>query len=162
VSPSIYSCLFQSTPPERGATPLKASRHILSSVSIHAPREGSDHRFLGWPQCFACFNPRPPRGERLEITETTCDSEGVSIHAPREGSDAGSFACHVILSSFNPRPPRGERPGISQYRSVQNMFQSTPPERGATCTNTRSNQRKNVSIHAPREGSDGDIAIDRR
>ena len=57
--------LFQSTLPARGATTLPSGLLIVRSISIHAPREGSD-----------VIDVRPgliaPR---------------ISIHAPREGSD---------------------------------------------------------------------------
>ena len=61
---------FQSTPPARGAT------------NHHLPRWGYD-------DSGACFNPRPPRGER----RTSWINFG---YDPERG--------------FNPRPPRGERP----------------------------------------------------
>ena len=56
--------------------------------------------------------------------------------------------------SFNPRPPCGER----RFRLVANptvkKFQSTPPVWGATCLNKCATPRREVSIHAPRVGSD--------
>ena len=56
------------------------------SISIHAPREGSDAQLGAASHSRPYFYPRSPRGERpwggrppwLEI---------ISIHAPREGSD---------------------------------------------------------------------------
>ena len=60
------SSLFQSTPPARGAT-LQSRRYI------------GDH---------ADFNPRPPRGGRLEYSDHYRFLEDISIHAPREGGDS--------------------------------------------------------------------------
>jgi len=57
---------FQSTLPARGATVEIQTLLEKEFVSIHAPREGSDH---------PCH-----KGENNHIK--------VSIHAPREGSDA--------------------------------------------------------------------------
>ncbi len=57
-----------------------------SSVSIHAPRVGSDK---------AGRRPDPARA--------------VSIHAPRVGSDAVKACRHCPLLGFNPRSPCGER-----------------------------------------------------
>ena len=58
---------------------------------------------------------------------------------------------------FNPRPPRGGR-RICSARWTPNLpFQSTPPARGATASPSfipPTNGR--ISIHAPREGGDGD------
>ena len=57
---------FQSTLPVRGATGLVIERFPAQSISIHAPREGSDFR-LHPAFCTGLFL--------------------ISIHAPREGSD---------------------------------------------------------------------------
>ena len=56
--------LFLSTLPARGATASHSMLDLISSISIHAPREGSDHgpRFL--PASHSYFYPRSPRGER--------------------------------------------------------------------------------------------------
>ena len=41
----------------------------------------------------------------------------------------------------------------------ERLFQSTPPARGATFTSDHTeNKRKNISIHAPREGGDVTVA----
>ena len=57
-------CLFQSTPPARGATPPKPGECNGFIISIHAPREGGD------------FD-----------KEQMNDVQRISIHAPREGGD---------------------------------------------------------------------------
>ena len=195
--------VFQSTPPERGATQKVDTRRGGPGVSIHAPREGSDHQHLSQPQESYCFNPRPPRGERPKYGEewelskrfqstppergATCipirtlrrprrfnprpprgerqarEGQGynvarVSIHAPREGSDAVCIPPYSWIHSFNPRPPRGERPHSSQSSLYGTKFQSTPPERGATYAQIIRVRGAQVSIHAPREGSDDKIA----
>ena len=100
------------------------------------------------------FNPRPPRGGRLEksadphihlpfqstppargATYPPTDSrycEVISIHAPREGGDARR----------------------ARHTANNNKFQSTPPARGATRTNYHPHNENSISIHAPREGGD--------
>ena len=55
---------------------------ITSSISIHAPREGSDIGKL--------------------VTDTT---DFISIHAPREGSDRRPGAKLKNERNFNPRSP---------------------------------------------------------
>ena len=55
---------FQSTLPARGATGVTTTQEMLESISIHAPRTGSD-------------------AEKISIAP----SIRISIHAPRTGSD---------------------------------------------------------------------------
>ena len=78
----------------------------------------------------------------------------ISIHAPREGSDKGLSTSAVWPSNFYPRSPRGERPAETNVITTAQIFLSTLPARGATrpvCICLSSIQ---ISIHAPREGSD--------
>ena len=84
---------------------------MVSTISIHAPREGGDNlsnaisrksaRFQSTPPARgatfdhlngsnrnADFNPRPPRGGR-RLAQQECEAvEAISIHAPREGGDS--------------------------------------------------------------------------
>ena len=154
----VPSVEFQSTPPARRA------RRVPTAVSIHAPRAEGDSgspQFQSTPparratdrcagrQSLEGFNPRPPRGGRLENEVAELSRDGVSIHAPRaEGVGQEDTASTVsefqstpparratsgsTLAGFNPRPPRGGR--LSRDRSV------------AACTR--------VSIHAPRAEGD--------
>ena len=80
----------------------------------------------------ADFNPRSPRGERL-----------------LRGNDL------LLLDYFNPRSPRGERRCCTAQRGIDSVFQSTLPARGATSLRPYFNFFVWISIHAPREGSDG-------
>ena len=84
--------LFQSTPPARGATP-------------------DDKRIPSRP---THFNPRPPRGGRLNNNTIAMTKLYISIHAPREGGDA------LCMAQTLPKM----------------IFQSTPPARGATNTSS--------------------------
>ena len=128
---SMVNVTFQSTLPARGATPEEIASNIIKIISIHAPREGSDQIartarptvrisihapregsdfFYFLSQLVDIhFNPRSPRGERLETLicfkldfrfQSTLPARGatrflhwssslslISIHAPREGSD---------------------------------------------------------------------------
>ena len=59
----------------------------ISTISIHAPRTGSD----------VC-DIRPIRANKR-----------ISIHAPRTGSDTPSLAHVGAILNFNPRSPHGER-----------------------------------------------------
>ena len=81
----------------------------LGDISIHAPREGSDTEMEEADHDKTYFYPRSPRGERQVAGLLNGATPEISIHAPREGSDeplaSGSRSGHY----FYPRSPRGER-----------------------------------------------------
>mgnify|MGYP007067778409 FL=1 len=105
---------FQSTLPARGATAPYITNGRAFSISIHAPRTGSDMDFqrqlvaaifqstlpargatrsplpaISLPED---FNPRSPHGERrIRPPPPTC-KKTISIHAPRTGSDKPSVS----------------------------------------------------------------------
>ena len=80
-------------------------------ISIHALREEGDLLLLlPLHPKYCYFNPRPPRGGRLQC----------GLPAP------GSAA------NFNPRPPRGGRPAFFNGEGRHDVFQSTPSARRAT------------------------------
>ncbi len=129
----LYRKIFQSTPPERGATP---------SDLISLPM-----------RCY--FNPRPPSGERPDMPGIGTPLVSISIHAPRAGSDLSESMTSLLFTDFNPRPPSGERLWDIWRFYCFVEFQSTPPERGATgYTGGYYPYQIPISIHAPRAGSD--------
>ncbi len=123
---------FQSTLPARGATISQVVTYKRYAISIHAPREGSDHILPQCPRATNHFNPRSPRGERPAMWAQTDRVKGISIHAPREGSDAEK-RCKDTLRAISIHAPRegsdGSGTGLQYCLSA-------------------------ISIHAPREGSD--------
>ena len=81
-------------------------------ISIHAPRVGSDDLHHRHAEIYLHFNPRSPRGERLQLSR-----------------------CSGVFLYFNPRSPRGERPtGGGFLHKLRSGFQSTLPAWGATRT----------------------------
>ena len=106
---------------------------IFSSaeISIHAPRTGSDTKFQNMPKIATDFNPRSPHGERRRIRQLC------------------SKCCY-----FNPRSPHGERRAPCPFALHFWKFQSTLPARGATTKSLLSINPNQISIHAPRTGSD--------
>ena len=102
------------------------------TISIHAPRTGSDNQAPGAPRRNGDFNPRSPHGERQQSRQRPAsrqqfqstlpargatagsagggDSTPISIHAPRTGSDDGRRRTSAATKDFNPRSPHGERP----------------------------------------------------
>ena len=147
---------FQSTLPARGATSstfadLLGSAHFnprsphgerragesrlrrADSISIHAPRTGSDRSGAGRTAVHLPISIHAPRTGSDIINNSTFETIKISIHAPRTGSDRESPAHGAGLHYFNPRSPHGERPRISCTRCGTTLFQSTLPARGATC-----------------------------
>ena len=147
-------------------------------ISIHAPREGSDRRVVKNPQAGADFYPRSPRGERPAYSITMSALSLISIHAPREGSDSARRWSHQSLPISIHAPREGsDQPTFVSFFIIS-PFLSTLPARGATCRDRiplrscgyfypRSPRGERprkpdgeggytvISIHAPREGSDG-------
>ena len=119
------------------------------TISIHAPRTGSDKPAVagrGKPQNFnprsphgerrlglgrrkerKYFNPRSPHGERLPAPLRICSALRISIHAPRTGSDRESPAHGAGLHYFNPRSPHGERHAPHQRRPSAFDFNPRSP-----------------------------------
>ena len=105
--------------------------HLDGNISIHAPRVGSDQIVASRWLLPIHFNPRSPCGERPGMSDL-----------------------FYYSFNFNPRSPCGERPltRISDGFSIQ--FQSTLPVWGATLWYWNCFRRDGISIHAPRVGSD--------
>ena len=130
--PYIPFCpAFQSTLPVGGATARHNGGTCETVISIHAPRGGSDITNQLLYQLSYDFNPRSPWGERP---------------LPKGGKAYGNH--------FNPRSPWGERLRLFQCQSGLLGFQSTLPVGGATLPFRAYALIANISIHAPRGGSD--------
>ena len=145
--------MFQSTPPEWGATGFYHTNFFGILVSIHAPRVGSDMA-ISPSSSQTLFQSTPPEWGATNDTGFSSNGRFVSIHAPRVGSDIqpGNHLQHAWC--FNPRPPSGERQLFRRLHTNRHRFQSTPPEWGATFQPEGSWYGMSVSIHAPRVGSD--------
>ena len=112
---------------------LRCSFQLLQafSISIHAPRAGSD------------------KGSTLDAMPLF-----ISIHAPRAGSDKGSTldAMPLFISIHAPRAGSDALRSHSSF--FGDVFQSTLPVRGATIIADYIKLCQAISIHAPRAGSD--------
>ena len=128
---------------------------MLESISIHAPRTGSDPPFD--------YN-------RINAY--------ISIHAPRTGSDVNRFCNRPCINAFqstlpargatfqqlmehnwqiyfNPRSPHGERLAQSIYLSAPvHYFNPRSPHGERRHLRRHRWQAVQISIHAPRTGSD--------
>ena len=169
---------FQSTLPAWGATSGALLRGAPRTISIHAPRVGSDLDHLVKRPCLcisihaprvgsdqseqrtACralanFNPRSPRGERplsmrrvrtISQFQSTLPAWGATRQAYRDGKSHGHF---------NPRSPRGERRQMHLHpRQRRQHFNPRSPRGERRRASCRSQRGRQISIHAPRVGSD--------
>ena len=118
----------------RGERPVHAGGQSPGrSISIHAPREGSDPAAVqascGWPN----FYPRSPRGER---PPARWDRSSTRRHfyprSPRGERHKSIYHVRHTAGHFYPRSPRGERPLPLQQLPHCLGFLSTLPARGAT------------------------------
>ena len=128
----IKAVTFLSTLPARGAT-----ESLAEAISIQL-------QFL---------STLPARGATVQ-SSCGCDRHTISIHAPREGSDSSLQKAGAGSANFYPRSPRGERQTAFNSNGLGVLFLSTLPARGATHRPGPRDQGCNISIHAPREGSD--------
>ena len=167
---------FQSTLPARGATRWMIGPNGLTTISIHAPREGSDGADLAAKRINYDFNPRSPRGERpasacsrAETREfqSTLPARGATLILPASAC-CGQFQSTLPArgatldwagrgrdrSNFNPRSPRGERHHPLSLLSFIRIISIHAPREGSDRIGTGMSSTSYISIHAPREGSD--------
>ena len=153
------------------------SNLVMGKISIHAPRTGSDERTTLQARRKGRFQSTlPARGatiyalynRRYTLFQSTLPARGatcgknaknlrkilISIHAPRTGSDAPFAAINPPPVGFQSTlPARGATSPCSRPLET-GRFQSTLPARGATVTRPTKCTRCEISIHAPRTGSD--------
>ena len=129
---SFFGDPFQSTLPVGGATYQMQGTNNGTVISIHAPRGGSDDASVQRPEYLGDFNPRSPWGER---------------HSRRLG--------WAWSSSFQSTLPVGGATRLTRKELAQHAaFQSTLPVGGATSLLPLKRMWLDISIHAPRGGSD--------
>ena len=125
---------FLSTLPARGATKSAMRKRKFFKISIHAPREGSDHAIYQNSRNYVqYFYPRSPRGERpLARTSTTAPPTYFYPRSPRgERRDRGCSQRVAVLISIH-APREGSDVRVMANVTVYNLFLSTLPARGAT------------------------------
>ena len=171
-----YIEIFLSTLPARGATLRMWWIWRKNSISIHAPREGSDHgtpptpprraTFLstlparGATSCAVNVYPHggflstlPARGATWELSDRERQIVAISIHAPREGSDLFPAFFHRIADISIHAPREGSDRGL-QAGNVQTQISIHAPREGSDRSSHWGPRSSMISIHAPREGSD--------
>ena len=95
----------------------------------------------------------PVGGATFIGIEVKCPGK-ISIHAPRGGSDFKPERMFIYGNDFNPRSPWGERRRDFSLPIRERRFQSTLPVGGATAEMQERAAKLQISIHAPRGGSD--------
>ena len=152
-------------------------KYTLFTISIHAPRGGSDitvyplvspaavfqstlpvggattNRYI-CDNIYVHFNPRSPWGERLASPPSIYNPFIISIHAPRGGSDFLSQVSSVFTLSFQSTLPVGGATAWLFRRSVIWKISIHAPRGGSDSPPTLSDGWIRISIHAPRGGSD--------
>ena len=102
---------FQSTLPVWGATCFQADQERrLGTISIHAPRVGSDVSQIPIVVSSTRFQSTLPVWGATTPSPVLLVNSDISIHAPRVGSDNSSIRTRQSGRNFNPRSPCGERP----------------------------------------------------
>ena len=130
------------------------------------------------------FNPRSPRGERRctrwadpeEVKfQSTLPARGATVVIYKDVENAVLFQSTLPARGATRRQPsdipRVEFQSTLPARGATEFkiegiwrwkFQSTLPARGATVSSSNCMLRFNISIHAPREGSDGYYGVSTR
>ena len=101
-------------------------------ISIHAPLAGCDLCSRLMPFLNRYFNPRTPRGVRLQGRHKADGTNRFQSTHPSRGSTIGKRKKRKNWKNFNPRTPRGVRLVLCTTLRRQSLFQSTHPSRGST------------------------------
>mgnify|MGYP006951014514 CR=1 FL=1 len=172
-----FLCNFNPRSPHGERPAFPARRCSFLSISIHAPRTGSDRAASS-----ACHSDKisihaPRTGSDATSGRTSRRRTEISIHAPRTGSDGKATDMTCPTLSFQSTLPARGATRTATHKRRRERFQSTLPARGATFCWSRSrlagrhfNPRSphgerlkaddfpalvvRISIHAPRTGSD--------
>ena len=105
----------------------------ITSISIHAPREGGDASGQTLQGRDRQFQSTPPARGATAALRGWHDAACISIHAPREGGDLPWHTALPLICYFNPRPREGgDR--LLGHRCRQSHISIHAPARGATPT----------------------------
>ena len=151
--------IFLSTLPARGATSGISAPERCRTISIHAPREGSDEELVsGLHDAVLFLSTLPARGATPIMLTSSRRMENFYPRSPR-GERLGTDQKPFQQGNFYPRSPRGERQRQPSNSYSDSVFLSTLPARGATLDSIKRYAKIIISIHAPREGSDAALPV---
>ena len=148
-------CLFQSTPPARGATWLCLRySHKLHHFNPRPPRGGRPF-LMGLSWASGIFQSTPPARGATTFDIQVDDITGISIHAPREGGDSKLSYVFTASNKFQSTPPaRGATQSPFSGILWRGYFNPRPPRGGRRYRPCFTSRYMEISIHAPREGGD--------
>ena len=130
-------------------------REICRYISIHAPRVGSDGEPLRTCAAGSKFQSTlPVWGATISICVSGVCGMDFNPRSPCGERHAQAYTDKLIHQHFDPRSPCGERRLHHPTTPVSNSFQSTLPVWGATRRVHLFRATREISIHAPRVGSD--------
>ena len=146
---------FQSTLPARGATAKESSSNLYKVFQSTLPARGATLRAFAADTQPDNFNPRSPHGERRQKMQSGCARHIISIHAPRTGSDRTSPAlCHWRCRFQSTLPARGATVVLPLPVPAAEDFNPRSPHGERRTNAIKRLNHTNISIHAPRTGSD--------
>ena len=145
---------FQSTLPVGGATKSDLPGQNKRRISIHAPHGGSDGNGNGANGGARYFNPRSPWGERPAAIRAAAQAALFQSTLPVGGATFWLKVSEPPCGYFNPRSPWGERPGSLRRRGRQRDISIHAPRGGSDIKLLENRTKIVISIHAPRGGSD--------
>ena len=155
---------------------IRHDRRALA-ISIHAPRMGSDCQITQHARAHSISIHAPRMGSDQKAMDLGLFRIKISIHAPRMGSDwpdmsalpefdefqstlpgwgatgpapPGGTSC----PNFNPRSPDGERPYPRPSNASASYFNPRSPDGERLVGQQQLGRPVDISIHAPRMGSD--------
>ena len=149
-----YLTAFQSTLPARGATGRAVEYRPCGHISIHAPRTGSDCLSTKCSRPDSLFQSTLPAraATRARLRLQPCRIFQSTL--PARGATAPARPGKAALPHFNPRSPHGERHSVPYRPRRADHFNPRSPH-GERLDASRSFViGRNISIHAPRTGSD--------
>ena len=139
--------------PRGGSDAVKQRIIYYFSISIHAPRGGSDKSASCRFPRTGYFNPRSPWGERQPPRRDWLQYRDFNPRSPwgeRRCSAVRPWRKRIFQSTL----PVGGATGIGVPHASTWLFQSTLPVGGATRLRHPPGPGGPISIHAPRGGSD--------
>ena len=122
-------------------------------ISIHAPRVGSDRCSAKSAPRPGNFNPRSPCGERRDDVDAAAARVSFQSTLPVWGATVIRVSRSIASAFQSTLPVWGATGGEGGIRT-RKVFQSTLPVWGATKQYEDTGLMPDISIHAPRVGSD--------
>ena len=139
----------------RGPTAVEPPNDAGYIISIHAPREGSDLAARAHPGVGGISIHAPREGSDFRFT-SVYNKRRISIHAPREGSDTSQLSRPARHRRFlSTLPARGATTKQLLTSGARYYFYPRSPRGERRGKPAPADGHRPISIHAPREGSDG-------